>query len=132
MKSLEFGPEVAARVLRHLTLARSVVVTSLFVAFGALLTAIWIQQSLEAHGDRAHLANPAGPEQTAALRYAGVDPTQLNPDATVFLGTGWLELVAAISGILAFIAGAWLCASTASRAAHLADLRLASEPSVRT
>ena len=132
LNKIDFNDADAHQGARKPVWARRLVLTSLLVAFGTLFMAVWIEKNLDARGDRQHLTNPVGPEQTAALRHAGEDPEALNPAATDFLGTGWLEAIAMASGLLALLSTAWLCASAAPRSDVPAEDGYVRPPHVRT
>ena len=113
LKRLPFGPEIAdcARdgEVGSVSRSMSVLFAALIVAFGAVFLAAMLEKSLEARGDREHLAHPAG-GQAAALRPAGEDPTALKAETASVPGTRWLHGIALASGLVALLAGAWLCA----------------------
>lgn len=114
LRRLEFGPTASNAAKRTSCAPRSwpktVLFASLLLTFGTLFLSVYLEKNIEATGDREHLSNPAGADQLAALRSAGQDPSKLNPDATSFLGTEWLQAVAMLSGLAALLASAWLCA----------------------
>ncbi|MDA1196331.1 MAG: hypothetical protein O2894_14270 [Planctomycetota bacterium] len=97
------GPE------RPRPLVKRVFFAALLVALGAMGVSGYIANDLRARGDRDHLENPGGLEMAGSMRPEDRDPRVLNGEAIPFLGTTWIELVALAAGIVAVMAGAWLC-----------------------
>ena len=108
LKRIEFGLG-ASRATTERSFVKSVFFAALLVTLGAVGVSGYIANDLRATGDRDHLANPGGLEMVGSMRPEARDPRVLNQEATPFLGTTWIELVALCTGIVAMLAGAWLC-----------------------
>ena len=117
LKTLEFGEPARLleenRVGTFKARVKTLLMISLVVAVTALVVSTAIDTDVEARGDLGHLQNPSGLDQTIAVTQAGLDTSTLNPEATVYLGTQWLQALALCSGLVAFLTAAWLCARTA-------------------
>lgn len=107
LKRIEFGLGSEAPTQR--SLVKSLFFTALLITLGAVGVSGYITNDLRASGDRDHLENPGGYEMAGSTLAEDRDPRVLNQQATPFLGTTWIELVALLSGFVALLAGAWLC-----------------------
>ena len=108
LKRIEFGLG-GRQAPTQRSFVKSVFFAALLVTLGAVGVSGYIANDLRASGDREHLENPAGLEMAGSIRAEDRDPRLLNQEATPFLGTHWIELVALCTGIVAVLAGAWLC-----------------------
>lgn len=108
LKKIKFGlSEPGERHPR--SFAKRVLFAALLITLGAVGVAGHLSNDLRANGDREHLENPGGYAMAGSMKAEDRDPRVLNGEATPFLGTTWIELVAMISGLVALLAAGWLC-----------------------
>ena len=108
LKRIEFGLGRSQAATQR-SFVKSLFFAALLVTLGAVGVSGYIANDLRATGDRDHLENPGGLEMAGSTRPEHRDPRVLNKEATPFLGTTWIELVALCAGVTALLAGAWLC-----------------------
>ena len=107
LKRIEFG--LGSEATQQRSFVKSLFFTALLVTLGAVGVSGYITNDLRASGDRDHLENPAGYEMAGSSLPEDRDPRVINQEATPFLGTTCIELVALGAGAGALLAGAWLC-----------------------
>ena len=91
------------------SLVKSVFFAALLVTLGAVGVSGYVAGDVRDSGDGDHLANPAGFQLAGTVLPQDRDPRIINGQATPFLGTTWIELLAMLTGAVALLAGAWLC-----------------------
>lgn len=108
LKKIEYGLG-APEATTQRSFVKSLFFAALLVTLGAVGVSGYIANDLRSTGDRDHLENPGGLEMAGSMKAEDRDPRLLNQQATPFFGTTWIELVALVSGVVALLAGAWLC-----------------------